>query len=80
MPGHGPRFVCLLQHRWMKSAQLVAALCEGARGVWLMELKDLYRDVILDHNRIRVISASSDPRRVGRRTQPVVRRPATPLR
>ena len=30
---------------------LVAALAQGARGVRLMELKDLYRDVILDHNR-----------------------------
>ena len=31
---------------------------QGSRGVWLMELKELYRDVILDHNRGRAISAS----------------------
>ena len=30
---------------------LVAALGQGARGFRLMDLKDLYRDVILDHNK-----------------------------
>ncbi len=48
--GDGARFLRLLQHR---SGRRTAdrARCQGARGVQLMDLKDLYRHVILDHNR-----------------------------
>ena len=47
-----------------------------ARGVRLMELKDLYRDVILDHNRQpRNFGAHRGSGRAGGRPQPAVRRP-----
>ena len=56
---------------------LVAALAQGARGVRLMDLKDLYRDVILDHNktprlfgRLEPADSSADGH------NPAVRRPA----
>ena len=49
---------------------------KGARGVRLMDLKDLYRDVILDHNKTPAqFRPARAGRRVGRRPQPAVRRP-----
>ena len=57
-------------------AALVAALQARARGVRLMDLKDLYRDVILDHNRQPRNFGRLEPAgRAGGRPQPAVRRP-----
>src|SRR5262249_47177740 len=48
--GHRAGVVRRLQHRaGCRSARRRAP--EGPRGVWLMDLKELYRDVILDHNK-----------------------------
>ncbi len=47
---HGARLLRLLQHT-RRSRGAGGGAEEGSGGVWLMELKDLYRDVILDHNK-----------------------------
>ena len=63
--------------------RLVAALEQGARGPRLnaMDLKDLYRDVIVDHNRQPAeLRPARAGRRARRRPQSAVRRPADGLR
>ena len=56
---------------------LVRRARQGARGIRLMDLKDLYREVILDHNKSPRLFGRLEPADcVGRRPQPAVRRPA----
>ncbi len=44
------RLICVLQHRAEIDA-LAAAFADGAQGTSLMDLRELYQDIIVDHNR-----------------------------
>ena len=66
--GDRARLVRVLQHARARSTRCVAALARAREMFALMDLKDLYRDVIVDHNR--------SPRNFGRldRRDPSCRR------
>ena len=75
--GDGARVLRLLQHARTKSTGSSLALDTRARGARLMDLKDLYRDVILDHNRSpRNFGKLDRPDAHAEGFNPAVRRPA----